>query len=437
MDRQQLLKAAKKVLDHNDRGSYTVPAEKLYPHQWMWDSCFIAIGLRHTDPRRAQKELISLLRGQWANGMLPHILFSNDRSNWKQRHEEALINPHAPNGVITSGMTQPPIMAEAVLAVGEKLNAGDRRIWYKLMFQQIVAYHQWLYDERDPHKTGLVSAIHPYETGMDSSPVWLDQLHRYAWPWWLTLLDITRLIRLSKVLRRDTHFVRPEQRTRDSEALSSFLAIRRFRKLSFSGPEYLKSSWLPVEDIGFNSILARANTCLEQIANAIGEKLPAELAANARNTVNGLEQLRDQETGLYLSRRRMDKTPIGQITIASLLPLYSGAISSDHARKLVEYIRDDQWFGSHWPIPSVPVNSLNFNPWRYWQGPVWVNTNWMIWKGLKHYGYYQEAKMLRAKTLALAARGGMSEYFNPLNGRPAGAKNFSWTAALIIDLLND
>src|SRR6202012_2706007 len=74
---RDLLAEAAEVLQANDRGNYTVPAQNLYPHQWLWDSCFIAIGLRWLDVDRAQTELQSLLRGQWANGMFPNMIFSD------------------------------------------------------------------------------------------------------------------------------------------------------------------------------------------------------------------------------------------------------------------------------------------------------------------------------------------------------------------------
>src|SRR5665213_3202597 len=67
---------AKAVLAHNDHGSFTVPSKKLYPHQWLWDSCFIAIGMRNYDIERAKIELLSILRGQWANGMVPHMILT-------------------------------------------------------------------------------------------------------------------------------------------------------------------------------------------------------------------------------------------------------------------------------------------------------------------------------------------------------------------------
>ena len=53
---QWLRAAASSVLDNNWLGSSTVPSRSLYPHQWSWDSAFIALGLRHLSPQRAQRE---------------------------------------------------------------------------------------------------------------------------------------------------------------------------------------------------------------------------------------------------------------------------------------------------------------------------------------------------------------------------------------------
>src|SRR5947199_2943808 len=114
LDESGLLATATDVLKRNDRGSYTMPAGDLYPHQWLWDSCFIAIGLRHLDTERAKNELRSLLRGQWSNGMLPHMIFNPGADDKKARKKEVpRLNPYAPNDVYTSGITQPPMLAEA------------------------------------------------------------------------------------------------------------------------------------------------------------------------------------------------------------------------------------------------------------------------------------------------------------------------------------
>jgi glucosylglycerate hydrolase len=39
------------VLHANEQGTWTKAAPRLYPHQWSWDSAFIAIGARDIYPR--------------------------------------------------------------------------------------------------------------------------------------------------------------------------------------------------------------------------------------------------------------------------------------------------------------------------------------------------------------------------------------------------
>ena len=112
-DKSDLLDKTKAVLKMNDRGNYTQPAGHLYPHQWLWDSCFIAIGMRHLDLERAKMEILSLQRGQWHNGMLPNIIFRDDSQYRTDRNMwRSWLNPYAPDDVTTTGITQPPMLAE-------------------------------------------------------------------------------------------------------------------------------------------------------------------------------------------------------------------------------------------------------------------------------------------------------------------------------------
>ena len=86
-------------------------------------------------------------------------------------------------------------------------------------------------------------------------------------------------------------------------------------------------------------------------------------------------------------------------------------------------------------MPTVPIDSPMFDPHKYWQGPSWVNTNWMIIEGLKQYGFDEHAAALTDTTLDMVRENGFWEYFHPISGEGLGAHNFSWTAALILDLL--
>ena len=75
IDRDALARSARTVLDDNWLGGATKPAPRLYPHQWSWDSAFVAIGNRHDRWDRAALEMRTLFDAQWSNGMVPHIVF--------------------------------------------------------------------------------------------------------------------------------------------------------------------------------------------------------------------------------------------------------------------------------------------------------------------------------------------------------------------------
>ncbi len=427
----------KEVLQANWRETHTIPAENLYPHQWLWDSCFIAIGLSNYDLAKARQELKSLLRGQWSNGMLPHMIFadsgnaSRDRKIW-----QAWRNPHAPEIVNTSGMTQPPMLAEAVVRIGDKLSVAERRSWYQDMLPALIEHHNWLYTDRDPHNEGLVSLIHPWESGLDNSPPWIKQLHLHGKPSWVSLVEKTKLDKIVLLLRRDTHHVPPGQRLSNIDALLYYSVLQRLRRKNWDTEAILERSHFMIEDLAFNCILIRANQHLKTIAKTVGHELPEELLENMKCSIDGLEKLWDGYYAQYFPRNFVTHKLIKESTIATLLPLYAGSISKERAEELVDMLHDKQLFDTKFPIPSVPIESSYYKELGYWQGPTWLNTNWLIVDGLRRYGYDAEADYIVSQSISLVEQHGAYEYFSAKNGDPAGAKNFSWTAAVVIDFLS-
>src|SRR5919205_3893687 len=121
---------AEKTLRRNDMGGWTKPAPNLYPHQWSWDSAFIAIGLSHLDIRRAANELRTLFARQWSTGKVPHIVFNPEAppgsyfpgaDHWAC----AAVSPDAPPvPPYTSGLCQPPVHAIAALRIWEAAEVG-------------------------------------------------------------------------------------------------------------------------------------------------------------------------------------------------------------------------------------------------------------------------------------------------------------------------
>jgi hypothetical protein len=120
--------AAAAVLRANDRGTHTVAAPDLYPHQWSWDAALIAIGLARLSVPRAIAELRGLLRGQWSTGMIPQIVFT-DEPGYFPGPDRWRTEDSSPAGAVTSGICQPPVHAVAVYRIvqqGRRLGGSDR-----------------------------------------------------------------------------------------------------------------------------------------------------------------------------------------------------------------------------------------------------------------------------------------------------------------------
>jgi len=426
------------VLRNNDRGTHTVPSPGLYPHQWLWDSCFSAIGWSHIDPERAKQELLSLVHGQWHNGMMPHMIFSKDKKYARDRNMwMSWVARQSPTNIATSGITQPPLLAEAVQRVGESLPTTQKIAFFKKMLPVIEAYHLWLYNERDPHKEGLALLIHPYETGLDNTPPWVEQQREHSRPAWIALIDKLGLENAINFIRRDTRSVPPEQRMLNVDALMTWDSVLRLRRKHYDINKILHRSLFAIEDVGFNAIFVRNNTILQEIADQARHKIDPELEERINQSKNALEELWLDDFGVYFSRDFLTNQLITIPTVASLLPLYAGTIDQARAKLLVKILFTSTAFWLNYPVPSVPKNSRFFDANRYWQGPTWVNTNWLLIDGLKRMGFQTEAQALISNTLDMIRTSGIWEYYNPISGQGLGSPDFSWTAALTLDLLEN
>jgi neutral trehalase len=210
---------------------------------------------------------------------------------------------------------------------------------------------------------------------------------------------------------------------------------RRLRRKGYDIARILDHSLFTIEDLSFNSILIRANQHLRDIAKSIREEIPDELDASIKKTEKAFDQLWDDLSQQYYSRDFVTHKWLRESSIATLLPLYAGHISKERAERLVKLIENPHQFATKFPLPSVPRTSAYFDPKRYWQGPTWINTNWLVIDGLRRYGYDDHADVLAEMTLELIRTHGCHEYFDPMDGSPLGVENFSWSAALAIDLL--
>lgn len=425
-----LVEQAMDVLERNWTGSFTRPGALLYHHQWSWDAAFVAIGYAHYNQTRAEQELRSLFEGQWANGLLPHIVFDSQPTSYFPAFPfwEIEQNPLAPTQRQTSGIVQPPVHATAALHIYQHAQqSGQAHAFLAELFPRLHAWHAYLYRERDPRQEKLVYIRHPWES-LDNSPIWDTILQRMH----------LRPEEIPAYQRVDTQSVqasyRPSNADYDRYAyLVKFFAARKYDEASIAA-----TCPFLVQDVLFNALLCQGNRDLAAIARILGED-PQPYETWAEQTAQALNQkLWCEEDGTYLDFDMVTNQHIHASTVAAFLPLFAGIPDQQRAERLYRTLNSPAFCAldeTCYAVPSYSRQAPEFAPDRYWRGPVWININWLLYHGLRRYGFSKYAQRVRQSSIELVQQHGFYEYYNPLTGEGRGTDQFSWTASLLLDLL--
>jgi hypothetical protein len=429
-----IVRQAKAVLDFNWTGEYTMPGPRLYPYQWSWDSAFIAIGYSRYDQDRAVRELKHLFEAQWKNGLLPQIVFNPRFTNYfpGPNFWRAKESPEAPNHRETSGVIQPPVHATAALYVYRHAeNEAGAKEFLEYAFPKLEAWHGYLYRERDPGGEGLVYIRHPWESGMDNSPMWDQIMQRLH----------LRAEQIPPYRRADIHTVSASDRPTSTAYDRFAYLVKLFADCSYDEDKMRQDCPFLVQDVLFNSLLCKANRDLAEIARVLGED-PSTYEGLAEKTKGAInEKLWDEDRGIYLDYDFADNRPIRVYFGPNLAgSLYASIPDQDRVKLVVNTLENDGFGLSDeniTPIPSYDVHGYGFSEERYWRGPVWINIDWFLMKGLEAYGYEEHAERLRRTIIELCRREGFHEYFDPTSGEGLGSILFSWSAALLLDGLID
>ncbi len=94
------------------------------------------------------------------------------------------------------------------------------------------------------------------------------------------------------------------------------------------------------------------------------------------------------------------------------------------------------------PIPPMAIDEPSFSLRehfeglrRYGRGPTWVNSAWLLWRGVVRLGYEEQAATLARGITETVAREGLREFYDPRDGRGMGAEDFAWSA-LALELVD-
>ncbi len=266
--------------------------------------------------------------------------------------------PHMADVDIMSGVTQPPIIAWGLLRLYEK--SGNLKYLHD-NFEKLKSYLAWNTENRDSNKN-------------------------YLYEWSVNI---------------DNPHCRCDECGMDNSP--RFDAVKQ------------------MDCIDFSCFMASEARAMAKIA-AILEKdedaaFYSRLYENIKKAVN--EKLWDSADKRYYDRE-IESDRLKKVSaVSSFLPLFAGICDEKQAKELLLDLQNPETFGTELPIPSVSKQDATFGS-DMWRGPVWVNYNFLVIRGLYDYGFTAFAKELEAKTVDVITEwylrdGTFFEYYDSAN----------------------
>ena len=247
--------------------------------------------------------------------------------------------------------SQPPIGAFVVWLLYRRW--GERRLLDDA-WEVLLGNHEWWWRERDGNRNGLLE----YGT----SPV-------------------------GEGLYRGTALAARDESSMDNSPVHDEAVL------------IPQSHTLDCEDVGLNSLLALDGEMLALIAAELGRDGEARrIAARARNLAGRIrEALWDPEREVFANRLWSGRF-VSSIAPTSFYPLIAGAASPAQARALLGWMEDPRRFGGRFGLPSVSRDDSAFGDNVYWRGRVWPPLNFLVYQGLRRYGFAAEAAVLARRS---------------------------------------
>ncbi len=205
-----------------------------------------------------------------------------------------------------------------------------------------------------------------------------------------------------------------------------------------------------VEGVDLASYLVRELRAMAVIAGQLGEAEDRKsFTAHADKVCQLINDLCwDEKDGIYYDRSEKTKALVRVKSATCFMPLFCGAATPERAKRTItERLLNENEFWLAYPVASyaktepdyyqgtkrLPNGSNECN----WRGSTWAPTNYMIFQGLRHYGYNDAARELASRlfTMAVVKNPGLREYYNAEDGSGLGQTQFWGFTALYYGML--
>ncbi|GAT32278.1 putative isomerase [Terrimicrobium sacchariphilum] len=381
------------ILEH----PFIVPGGIFHDELWDWDSFWIAKGLllcpaffshesRATWAAHAVGSWRNFFESQAPNGTVSIMIKSDNVDFFSCRNDDQRENNQAK-----------PVFAQFALDISEATGDYD---WVAPYFDSLLLFYQ-RWESRYQSPCGLFVWGSDVAIGVDCDPTTYGRPEFSSANLLLNCLfhkDLLAAAKLARELGRTSDAIALTQRAQDLAA-----AI-------------IRECWDDLDGFFY--------TVDVQCADHRDHYLP------------GIQK------GMDMGWRSL---PLKVRMFTGFLPLWSGVATPEQAAILVNsHLRDERSFSANWGIRSLSKTERMYSPGTNsanpsnWLGPIWIVANYMIYEGLRNYGYHSDAATLARKTRALlendlAATGTLHECYHPDSAQPNFNSGFiSWNVLALL-----
>lgn len=210
-----------------------------------------------------------------------------------------------------------------------------------------------------------------------------------------------------------------------------------------------------VEGVVLNTLLVQDASTLALMADALGLTADAsdwrDRAQERAALINAT--MWDDVTGFYYHVDRdtntfdyADASDLKRMEIAGLLPLWAGFVPSDRREILLDHLTDPTLFWREGGIPGLAAADGYYSPDASgccrWRGPVWVQWQWLLMRGLLSLGEDELAveltrRVLEAVQVQLSDVHQFRELYNPddLHAPNHSMPNYIWSAMVALMMM--
>jgi len=189
---------------------------------------------------------------------------------------------------------------------------------------------------------------------------------------------------------------------------------------------------LTMNCVDLNSLYALDSWCLAQIANILDKKEEKNFYIaeyeNMRKAIN--DYFWDDKEGFYFDRH-WNGTFSKRKAASNFYPLIAHIPDQKRAMRVLKHLLNPKEFWNDYVIPTISRDDPAYGDQQYWRGTIWPPTNYLVYQGLKAYGFDVVASEFAQKSSSLFLRTWKNfqicpENFDSRTGEAGGERYQSW-----------